>query len=78
MNCPNVCKSCGAPIIWVKTEKGRRMPLDLIPEEDGTWEFNEATKIAHHVSYPQPSGTYRKSHFATCPHAASHRKEKTK
>ncbi len=29
------CRSCRAPIWWGLTAKGRRMPLDLAPTEDG-------------------------------------------
>ena len=29
------CRSCGAPIVWVKTAKGKKMPLDREPNEAG-------------------------------------------
>jgi hypothetical protein len=29
------CRSCGAPIRWVVTEKGKRIPLDRDPQPDG-------------------------------------------
>lgn len=29
------CRSCGAPILWVVTENGKRMPLDAEPTEAG-------------------------------------------
>jgi hypothetical protein len=29
------CKSCSAPIVWTRTEKGKRLPCDLEPAADG-------------------------------------------
>lgn len=59
------CSSCGAEITWVKTTKGKTMPIDAQGEKrvvlasDGTAEVKD---------------TYV-SHFATCPNAAQHRKQ---
>jgi hypothetical protein len=64
------CKSCQAPIIWVKTSSGKNMPVDEKPESrfilDGRGEGNTpyATMIKAYVS-----------HFATCPNADKHRKK---
>lgn len=30
-----VCRSCGQPIQWSMTERGRRMPVDLEPNDAG-------------------------------------------
>lgn len=56
------CSSCGAPIYWVRTTTGSRMPLDRgrvlrVVFQDGVWRV---------------LGSY-KSHFASCPNAAQHR-----
>ncbi len=29
------CRSCGAPVYWTETEKGKRMPVDREPGDDG-------------------------------------------
>ena len=57
------CSSCGAPIVWFKTEAGKWAPVDA-----GTVEAADMNlDITRH-----------KSHFATCPNAPSHRKRKSK
>ncbi len=60
-----LCKSCGAPIYWVFTTLGRKMPIDrekrrMVVQGPNGWEVRVA---------------YR-SHFATCPNADEHRKAK--
>jgi hypothetical protein len=49
------CKLCGAPLVWIVTPAGKRMPCDAarvtIVTEDGR-------VVSGHVS-----------HFATCPRA---------
>jgi len=63
-----ICKSCGAPIVWKMTDKGKPMPLDPKPKtvcfqnDDGT--------ITVKLAYI--------SHFATCIWADQHRKQKQK
>lgn len=69
------CHSCGAPILWVKTSKGSRMPLDAEPNSSGNW-------VIHDPSAPNPDavrlpndaaavykGEKYQSHFETCPEA---------
>lgn len=53
------CRSCKAPIQWVKTTKGKAMPVDLDDASRGRKLFNPKTMV---------------SHFATCPHAEEHRR----
>jgi len=78
----SACRSCGAPIRWARTEKGRPIPLDLDAVRDGNvdvvWIGGErvaivlgsadaaAAQIAGHDLY--------KTHFATCPNAPEHRR----
>jgi len=64
------CKSCGAEIIWAKTQKGKAIPLDPKPEKrvvlehpDGPMFDAVATVVDTYVS-----------HFATCPDADKHRR----
>jgi hypothetical protein len=73
----STCSSCGAQIIWGETVGGKRIPLDPVPVVDtpGLFQFVE-----------NPEGDPREdlvlsvkrrlfqSHFASCPHAAEHRR----
>lgn len=58
---PNVhrerCRSCYCPIVWIKTEKGKSMPLDL-----NTVEEREGKRFAesHHAHCPQASSWRKK------------------
>lgn len=76
------CRSCGAPMVWVRTEKQRRMPLDAEPVPPGT----RGTFVLRDTLSPEgplaiaagsdelPGELYYTSHFATCPQAAEHRR----
>lgn len=77
------CRSCGARISWMKTDKGGTMPLDPDPVPDGNViivakaEPRWTAHLAHVLSKDEavPEGTKRYvSHFATCPQAAEHRR----
>lgn len=35
VNEPVSCSSCGAPMLWAVTERGKRMPVDAEPVESG-------------------------------------------
>lgn len=56
------CRSCGAPIVWIRLESGRSAPCDPKPV------------VIHTASGVTLSGYG--SHFATCPNATQHRKRK--
>lgn len=65
------CRACGAPILWVKSVKGRTMPLNVAPVEDGN-----VTLDKDGVATVHPPGTMfyedevrYTSHFSTCPNA---------
>lgn len=65
------CRSCGAPIIWARTLRGKAIPLDAEPDhyggnvilhQDGT-----ATVVSGMGGWQQPSdGALHQSHFARC------------
>lgn len=55
------CRTCQAPIVWLKTKQGNRMPVDASSAQPGDQMFD----VARHVS-----------HFATCPQANDHRRER--
>ncbi len=60
------CKSCGASILWVRTAKGKQMPLDTKPQKLITLDdMPEATGYMTDCYTP---------HWATCPQAAQHRR----
>ena len=71
----NVCKSCGAPIIWVRTENGKMMPLDANPDTEGT--IGIVDGVAHFIASELRfvNSKFYHSHFSTCPNAAKHRKK---
>lgn len=56
------CRSCGAAIVWMKTATGKNMPVDAdTVKPDGPSVFDPKVHT---------------SHFATCPHAAQHRRKR--
>lgn len=74
------CKSCGAAIIWVKTQSGKSMPVDAAETADGNvWVAvceSGPTAFFPPAGTGIPDATRHKSHFATCEFAAQHRKPK--
>jgi len=70
-----VCRTCGAPIRWARTERGARIPLDIDPTDRGVFivtgrdRGDVTVRTAHDGDDPM---RYQ-SHFATCPDAASWR-----
>ena len=80
------CRSCKALIVWVKTAKGKSMPCDVGPREDGTFYlFRTLTEIqAVHIDSKEPRAQRANergdkrftSHFSTCVNAAQHRKSR--
>lgn len=69
------CHSCGAPIVWVHTEAGKRMPIDPEPVDGGNLILDRRdgprVTVATEGNLP-PCGYV--SHFATCPQAGKWRK----
>jgi hypothetical protein len=69
------CSTCGAKIVWVETERGKSMPLDVGKVLGGNVEVDGGLVggIARVVK-PEPDVLRYVSHFVTCPQAAKHRK----
>jgi hypothetical protein len=78
------CSSCGAPILWARTERGKRIPLDREPfagdDPRGLFVLRElgrgvvgplALAVTPAAFADEPR--YR-AHFASCPQAAEHRR----
>lgn len=66
------CASCGAPIEWATTEKGKRIPLD-----EGEFADGNLALVGGLVRAWRPVDTHlprRRSHFASCGQASMWRK----
>lgn len=61
------CRSCGATVLWVETESGKKMPLDAEPER------RFVIEAGHDPMRARLRNTYV-SHFSTCPQAERWRK----
>jgi hypothetical protein len=78
------CRACGAPLRFIKTDKGKTMPVDakpikFIPEVYGKEFFVTEDGLVIRGTRPSPSDIYDihegyVSHFATCPAAERFRK----
>lgn len=69
------CRSCRKPITWVKTEKGKNIPLDSRPDPNGNLVVRGG--VAHFVKPGQRVEMGERlfvSHFVTCPAAKEHRR----
>jgi hypothetical protein len=76
------CRSCEAPLLWARTEKGRRIPLDPDPyagdDPRGLFVLRRELGLAPLAVAATPDAfpgepVYR-SHFTTCPNAKEHRR----
>lgn len=70
------CKSCSAPMTWAKTTAGRIIPMDAAPTADGTWQFTVPGMVRFVPLEGRAGLELYTSHFATCPFADKHRREK--
>lgn len=78
------CKKCGAPIIFIKTKKGKWMPCDegLVEYKAGDGPnfddvvVDQGGKVIHCTFDFQcvPDGLARIPHWATCPYAEDFRR----
>lgn len=68
------CKRCPQTIVWLRTRKGKMMPVDVAPDNVRVTLVREGGTevICMHVGAPF-EGT---AHWATCPEAASFRRTK--
>jgi hypothetical protein len=72
------CSSCGASIMWIRTPKGKAMPLDATPNPDGNVVIRNGMAVV--LKLPEmetEKGRRFMPHWATCEYAAQHRKAKT-
>ena len=68
------CDGCGAHIIWVKTDKGKNMPIDAKPAMLCGITVKTQTDIFDHTFATVHPVVYR-SHFETCPEADRFRED---
>lgn len=66
------CRSCKAPVIWVRTTKGKMMPLNAEPDPNGSFAIIDGVAEPARL-FDQTRYT---SYFATCPQAKQWRKAK--
>jgi hypothetical protein len=73
------CRSCGAEIIWCKTESGKATPLDAVPVDatkvDRTCILDNGVARFGAIDCRHDEPHYV-SHFSTCLNGARHRKPK--
>ena len=73
----NVCVGCGAPIRWVLTVAGKRLPIDPEPTEDGNVVVRDVDgqPRAHVLTGPELPAREQawRPHWATCPKAGEFR-----
>ncbi len=62
---PGTCSSCGAAILWARTEAGKAMPINAKPEKRVV--LGSRTGRAHVLDTYLP-------HWASCPSADQHRR----
>lgn len=71
------CSTCGAPIRWAKTAKGKPIPLDAEPRDDGNivLERGVAIVLGPLERLQRGEKTLFVTHFVTCPQSAEHRRK---
>lgn len=52
------CRSCGADIVWMRTDKGKLMPVNVLPQTKGKRGPNAGEFLFASAAH--------ESHFATC------------
>jgi hypothetical protein len=70
----SACSSCGARVLWARSAaNGKPIPLNPQPIIGGNLELADGI-----ASYVKPSATVKlyTSHFANCPNADAHRRER--
>jgi hypothetical protein len=66
------CRSCKEPVKWVKTQRGKKMPVDVIPappEVDAFELIGRTNTLAFYISEKRRAmhvGDVYQSHFQTC------------
>lgn len=73
----SACRSCGASIVWARTDSGRLMPVDREPSAQGRLVLRTEDGELHvRVAEENARGVRHRPHFATCPDADSWRAQR--
>ncbi len=66
----SACRECGAAMRWVKTAKGKSMPIDDEPSSDGRFVIEsgdeDPVKVRFLPEGEEYTGDRFTSHFTTC------------
>ena len=68
------CKSCGVPIVFMWTRSDKVIPVDSNLRVDNAVDLNATVRFED--LRDSLGATVVVSHFATCPHAGTHRKKR--
>jgi hypothetical protein len=73
------CSSCGAEVMWLKTPRGKTIPIDPMPLPGGNIILADEGAVTFlsrmQITEMKESGDLAyQSHFVTCPDAELHRK----
>jgi len=73
---PTTCKLCGGSITWAITDKGKRMPVDTVPVQWGTfvlWHEEGVQRATHFSTLEREGKSYSGplwlSHWASARHS---------
>lgn len=80
----DTCKSCGAPIVWIRTPAGKSMPCDAAlvryrydPAGKCSVVTDIGTVVRCNLDFEGiPTGMARVPHWATCPQAEKFRRRR--
>lgn len=64
----STCRTCGAPMVWARTAKGKRIPLDPEPTPGGNVVYvdDETVAVLGRGAAAQYQGSRYVSHWVTC------------
>lgn len=77
---PPQCRSCGAKILFLRTPKGKWLPVDAEPHDEGTVlnvprrGGDPLARVFTLAEIKRRGGQAYRPHFQTCPNADEHRK----
>ncbi len=73
---PNICRGCGAPLVWARNEEGAWIPLDPKPAiyrlmaKTDLFGGHEVLAERQLSAKGHTVGGFAVTHFATCPKAS--------
>lgn len=75
----SLCKTCGARIVWCRTDTGKRIPVDPEPCRDGnlvlvSGDLLPTVRSVGRAEYKPGQALYQ-AHFASCPERKTRRKK---